>query len=136
MSIYKLYAAGSGGSEDGIASLDIQADGTIQAINIDARADFDADLEYCAVELSFLGTNTITISDSRGSLLIAQGQLNLTTSGGNLGRISNTVSGLTIPVFQGERVYMHVVATAGVNSQVQGYLYVQDQIQAAIRRRR
>lgn len=136
MSVYKLYAAGTGGAEDAAASLDVQFNGAIEGCLISAIADLDADQEQLQVEASFLSTSTFTANDARGSIAMAQAQLNLTTSGGSPGQLNVAMTGMNIPVSAGERLYLHLLATAGTTSKVHVYLYVRDRASPALRRRR
>ena len=136
MSIYKLYGTSTGGSENGIGALDIVADGTIRAVSIDYRADLDADDEFIEVEISFGSSNTVQVNDTRQSIFSARKQTALLTSGVYDGQISGAVSGLNIPVIQGERVFLHVNATAGVLGRGGGYMYVEDSLDTRLRRRR
>lgn len=133
MSVYKLYGAGSGGTENSIASLDVQFDGTIVAIHGSMQMDLDADGEAVNYEVSFLSSNTVAVNDSRGSLMIMNG---ITSAATGLGSRQSSVSGLSIPVAAGERIHMHVTSTAGVGSTAHFYLYVNDDAPAALRRRR
>ena len=135
MSVYKLYSAGSGGTQDNLASIDIQFDGVITAIVGTAYGDFDAADENLRVEVSFLSTNTVISNDSRGSLFTMQSALGIVTSGSHPG-MQNSVSGINVDVTAGERVHLHIVSTSGVVSQATVYLYVTDGSPAALRRRR
>lgn len=135
MSVYKLYAAGSGGTENNAASLDVQFEGKITAILMSSYGDFDAADESLSVEVSFLSTATFTSNDARGSLAMNTMSTGVVTSGANNGgRIA--VSGINIPVNAGERLHLHISSTAGVVSQNQAYIYVDDGSDPNLRRRR
>lgn len=136
MSVYKLQGTGSGGVENSLASLDIQFDGVITALHASMVADFDADLESCHAEASFLSTNTISSNDARGSLIIVAGTNAQAAAGATVVAVNSGVGPVDIPVTAGERVHMHLSATAGVASTVHIYLYVTDGAPAALRRRR
>lgn len=136
MSVYKLYGAGSGGVENALAQIDIQFDGEIEALALDAFADMDADGEFFSCEVSFLSTNTITVNDARGSLLSGRTQMHISTSGISNGQVNHSVGGLSIPVSAGERVFLHLSASAGLASQANAYVYVRDRVRPGLRRRR
>lgn len=136
MSVYKLQAAGSGGTENSLASLDVQFDGDIVGMFGTMMADLDADAELIQAELSFMSSNTVGSNDARGSLLLLQGRMSLTTSGVALLAVNDGISGLAIPVAAGERLHLHVVSTAGVSSAVTFYVYVADGAPSDLRRRR
>lgn len=137
MSVYKLRGAGTGGTQDGIASLDVQFDGLITGIAGSLAAELNAASEICQAEASFLSQNTITINDARGSLFLLAQQLVLFTaaSAAPVG-VHNAVGGIKVPVSAGERIFMHMVATAGVVSIAQIYLFVEDGAAISLRRRR
>lgn len=136
MSVYKLYGAGTGGTQNSLASLDIQFDGTVTAIHGSLAADMDADSESVTAEASFLSVNTSGVNDARGSLITLAAQMSLTTSGVAVTAINSGVSNLSIPVSAGERVHLHLTGAAGVTSLVSVYLYVDDGAPAQLRRRR
>ncbi len=133
MSIYKLYGAGTGGTENSIANLDVQFDGTIVAFHVTAMGDLDADAENFNIEVSFLSTNTISSNDARGSIVVLNAQTSNTV---NTVSQQSSVSGVSIPVIAGERIHLHISATAGVTTAVHCYLYVTDGQPPEVRRRR
>lgn len=135
MSVYKLFGDVTGGSQDDAASVDVQADGNINAIHGTLYGDLDADGESIVAELSFLSTNTFLVNDARGSLFTLGGQMSLTTSGVAFTGLNDSISGIKIPVSQGERIHLHISSTAGVSGDCFMYLYVEDGIAAAQRRR-
>lgn len=136
MSVYKLFAGTTGGTESSLASVDIQFAGDIVAISVAATHDADADGEQHSVEVSFLSSATFAVNDARGSLLIAGSKMHLTTSGGVNTAYNHSANGLRVPVNQGERVHVHCSSTAGVVGQFHVYLYVNDAADEQLRRRR
>jgi len=134
MSIYKLYASVAA-TADGIASLDIQFDGVITAIDWTVTGDLDADLEAYIAEVSFLSTNTLSANDSRGSLSQV-GERAAGTPGFVVSRSQKTVSGLRVPVSAGERMYMHASLTGSGSMDATCYLHVEDTSDPRLRRRR
>lgn len=136
MSIYKLFGAGSGGTENDLASLDIQFTGIIYAVSGVLVADADADLDTVQAEISFLSVNTISTNDARGSIFTLEFFSTLITSGHQRLPAVLALGGLEIPVTAGERVHMHVAATASTNSRFTAYMYVRDTASPDLRRRR
>ena len=67
MSIYKLQGTISGGTENSLAQLDVQFDGTIVAISASIHAELDADNDVGEAEVSFLSTNTLSSNSSAAS---------------------------------------------------------------------
>lgn len=137
MSVYKLAAVGSGGTEDGIAQLDIQFTGTITAILGTMAAGLAANGEKSAVEVSFISTNGLGTNDTRGSLFAMRQELLVGASGAAFNTVNNAVGGLKIPVGAGERIWMHIDASASRSTNAEVYLYVDDgaNVQTPQRRR-
>ena len=125
MSVYKLYSASIG---DGAASLDIVADGVIQAVQWAISADLDADGETYSAEISFSSTNGLTTNDTKSSVSAVR-QLAADTGAAASNKLTGTNffcgPGLGIPVKAGERMYLH---TAGTAITCTAYLFVQDGI--------
>lgn len=136
MSIYKLYALFTGGTENAGASLDIQFDGFIEAMLLDVVAAIDAIDEDARTEVSFLSTNTIQSNDARGSLMTAMLNGQALTSGGFQNSAKVVVAPVRIPVSAGERLYCHAVSDASITMEVNSYLYVNDTSDPRLRRRR
>lgn len=136
MSTYKLFGAGTGGVENGVAQIDIQFDGTISSIHGSMISTVDADDEFASVEASFLATNTTAVNDARGSLITLQAQSSLVTSGFSINGVNSGVGPVDIPVNAGERIFLHINSSAGVVTSAQIYLYVLDGAPTSQRRRR
>ena len=127
MSVYKLAATGSGGTENGIAQLDVQFDGIITAIHGTAAHNANADTEVGDLEVSFISVNTIGQNDTRGSLFAMRSRYSLLTAvGTELVQQTAAVGGLAIAVSAGERLWMHYVASATVVINADVYIYVED----------
>jgi len=133
MSVYKLQNAFVA-TADSAASLDIQFDGIITALQWAIRSDMDADGEAWDAEVSFLSTRTIDSNDSRGSISQMSEMAAGTPGqsyGGNLG-----LSGLRIPVSAGERIHLHAQLNGTAIVNVTVYLHVEDTSDPRLRRRR
>jgi len=139
---YKMESTGTTGATDNsIVSVDIQDDGFIEAILADLSGNgMDALDDNCAMEVAFGSTNSFGNNDVRGSIVMLRMQLQFLTSGaGALGKTANLSFGKGIPVSAGERIHMHLLATAGVTARGICYLYVvtsRGVVRRATRRRR
>jgi len=137
MTIYKLFKNFSASLDSG-ASLDIQFNGFINAIVLSAQADMDADLEKYRIELSFLSSSTFNINDARGSLAIIGARASAAGTPASLSQygINIALSGLNIPVSQGERLYLHAVMTGTADLDATAFTYTTDRSNPTLRRRR
>jgi len=120
-----MYGAVTGGNQDAIASVDIPQDGVITGIDWDVRGDLDADGEEMECELSFIATNQITSNDVRGRISSASMEMSITTSGIGVFSIQKFVGPIDLPVAGGERLYIHVVSTAGVTGAVRVNIHLE-----------
>lgn len=135
MSVYKLTAANDG--TDGMASLDVIADGEITGMLVTAQpTGMDALGDYNRAEVSFSSSSSFTTNDVRASLIMAGVSQNFLTSGGGSPGYNSSVSGLTIKVNQGERIFLHGNISTGGGGQVTAYLYVNDGQESRPARRR
>ena len=114
--IIGMFAAGTGGTEDAAGQIDIPRDGFITGVDWDARALLDADDENFNVELSFIATNQLSTNDVRGRISSISLNMTITTSGVATPYTAKWVGPLDLVVAGGERVYLHVVSSAGVVS--------------------
>jgi len=119
-----MRAAGTGGTENALASIDIPFDGVITGVDWDCRADLDADTEQFNAELSFIATSQLALNDVRGRVSSVAAQISLTTSGAPVVSIAKWVGPMDLPVQGGERLYIHVVTTAGATSEVRCNVHV------------
>lgn len=137
MSVYKLAGTATGGTQDGLAQLDIQFDGIITGIFGSVRATIGANSEMAQSEVSFISTNTVAANDTRGSLFSLKVQVGLVTTGGQNTSQNAGIGGLAISVTAGERLWLHTVNTASKASVSDFYIYVEDgQALATANRRR
>lgn len=119
--IIHMVGAGTGGTENAVANVDIPEDGTIVGCEWGLSADLDGDGEYVTAELSFIATNQANTNDARGVISNATSQISLTTSGVAVTAV-NKFTPLSLYVAGGERLYLHIVAAAGVTSN--GYVNI------------
>ena len=123
--IIGMFAAGTGGTEESAAVIDIRQDGSLVGLDWDCYATLDATDESLAAELSFIATTQITTNDVRGRISSVSIINELLTSGQNSVSIQKFVPLLELQVFGGERLHIHLVATAGVTSSVRINLHFQ-----------
>lgn len=137
MSIYQLYGTATSAT-DAVASLDVQFDGHIIAWSLSVNGSgVNAADEAVACEVSFLSTNMFNSNDARGVIASTQFRYGFTTSGAANASENTTLSGLTIPVVAGERIYLHIPdCSSTVTARCRAILYVADQADSNLRRRR
>jgi len=133
--VIHMFGNGSGGVESAIANVDIPQDGEIVGIEWAINADLDADAEVINAEISFIATYQTGTNDSRGIISGAAARISLTTSGVAVVSI-NKYTPVNISVAGGERLYMNLSSTAGVNSSVSANVYFQPSRQIRRRSRR
>jgi len=122
--IIGIYAQITGGTQDARAQVDIPQDGVLLGIDWDASWYFDAE-EKAEAELSFIATNQLTTNDVRGRLSsISAHSAEVTAVGEVPITVQKWLGGIEVVVAGGERLYIHSVATSGVNGIVRCNLYV------------
>ena len=126
MSIYKLSGTGTGGTEDALAQLDVQFDGIITAVTGHIRSTMTGAGQFATAEISFLSNNTVGTNDTRGSIFSVSTSVTGTTSGFFQGTQHNNAAGLAVRLNAGERIWLHFSASAGLASEGQIYVYVED----------
>jgi len=119
-----MFGAIIGGTQDSIAMIDIPQDGFIIGIDWDLNCDLDADLETVFAELSFIATNQQNTNDVRGRLSsISARSAVLTAVGVSNVSIQKWLGSFDLAVSGGERLFLHVVSTAGIGGEVRCNLY-------------
>jgi len=124
-SVITIQATGAGGSEDALASIDIPQDGAIVGIQWAAYADFDADAEAFQAQVGF-GSDFNNSNDSRNiiSSLALRASIPVSASGMLLVGENVYFPLPLMPVGAGERIFLHLLATAGVTSVVVVHLHL------------
>ncbi len=136
MSVYKLAATGAGGTENGIAQLDVQFDGMITAIAGSVDIDASANGDNAVYECSFISVNTVGTNDTRGTLFSLRQKVIIGAAGETVSAANSAVGGLAIVVNAGERLWLHAVVTAAKVSKAEFYIYVEDGQGAPVPQRR
>lgn len=111
-----MYAAGTGGTEDSAATIDIPQDGVITGVQVAHYAALDADGDVSSIELSFIGSNQKSVNDTRSILALSRIRGVGTAASGAHTPAANFFVPLDIDVSGGERLHLHIDATAGVTS--------------------
>ena len=136
LTMIQVYAAGTGGTENAAAVVDIPQDGLIRGVEWSVEADLDADQELLSGELSFIATNTLASNDARGMISTFRARLNLTSSGGSLAAINKFTPIMDLEVSGGERIYLHLNTAAGVTSTVNAIIQLETAVTITRRSRR
>lgn len=113
-----MYATGTGGIENASAQIDIPQDGFILGVDWDGYALLNASDEMIIAEFSFIATHQTTSNDVRGRISSISAAMHLLTSGSNVNDLQKYVDLKELAVSGGERVYIHLNATAGVVSSI------------------
>lgn len=119
-----MLGLGTGGTQDAIAMIDIPQDGFIIGIDWDCNAVLDAEENYAA-ELSFIATAQLLQNDVRGRISSISGQgVEITAVGHTFTSMQKWLGSFDISVSGGERLFLHVIATAGVTSITRCNLFI------------
>jgi len=122
--IIGMFAQVTGGTQDARAQIDIPQDGVILGIDWDASWYFDAE-EKAEIELSFIASNQLDTNDVRGRLSsVSAHSAVISAVGAAPISVQKWLAGIEIVVAGGERLYLHSVATSGVNGEVRCNIYV------------
>ena len=115
LEIIGMYGTIGGGTENALAQVDVPQDGVLRGIDWDCSANLDADSEGCDIELSFIATNQLSSNDTRGRISsVGVVAVVLTAVGVDSVSMQKWIGGMELALAGGERLYLHVVSTAGV----------------------
>lgn len=136
MSIYQLYA-NTGVSTPAAASIDVQFDGIIVAYHMWIEGQgMNTDADMISGELSFLSSNMMQSNDARGVIGSIRDRLSVGAAGAFKTGTQVSLAGIAIAVQAGERIYIHTEVSAGNSVMVSARLYIEDQSDPGLRRRR
>jgi len=137
LTLLQLAGAGTGGTQDALGSLDVPEDGRIVACDWAGYATFDATAENITAEVSFIATNTIATNDARGMISQVRSRFNnISTTGGGVSDMTKFVTFQDLDVSGGERLYLHLIAAAGLVSSVTCIIHLLTRRDTARRSRR
>jgi len=131
----KMYAAGTGGTQDGIASIDVPLSGNLISVWWAVNWSGSADADVFRAQVSFGTAGNFATNDSRQVISEVRQECQLVTSG-ELANAINVAHPINLPVNQGERVYMHLLVTTSIASQVAAILNFDFDIDRPLARRR
>ena len=135
-SIIKMYAAGTGGSQDAVASIDIPMQGRLIGVQWAFAAELDADQDSANAQLSFRSQGGFATNDDRGVISEVAQEHQLVTSGGIVTGVNMYAPLPDLPVGHGERLYLHLNVTASTPSIVICLLHFDFDIDKVSSRRR
>jgi len=113
-----IYGLIAGGTENGVAQVDIPQDGFILGIDWDANVFLNAAAEFFKAELSFIATNQLQTNDVRGRISSISASMHLLTSGVGVISVQKYVDIKELNVSGGERLFLHFDATASLGGDV------------------
>lgn len=111
----QMRAATAGGNENGIASIDVPANGNLVGVTWNVNVDFDTDNDTFQAQLSFGSTGSI-VNDSRQVISNCASGISMPTSAGFVRGDINYHDPVDIPVNMGERLFIHGMCSASVVS--------------------
>jgi len=120
-----MFAAGTGGTQDAQAQVDIPQDGFLLGVDWDMNAEFDANGEFLDVELSFIATNQLLTNDVRGRLSSVSAFYRGVDPSDVVVSVQKYVDWKEISVSGGERLYLHLLGAAGVLSKTRCNLHLE-----------
>lgn len=123
--VIHMVGIGSGGTENGLSTIDVPFDGSISSVNWSLNAALDATGEDITAELSYIATNQIQTNDARGVICTITAKQEVITQGGGNTGVNHQVFFRDLRVFAGERLHMNVIADAGVASQILAEIHLE-----------
>lgn len=108
-----MTAAFTGGQQNALAQIDCPLSGNITGVAWVLSADVDADQDFATAEVSF-GSVYVLANDSRQVISIAGVGASQVTAASVVRIDTNYYDAMSLPVSAGERIYLHVNATASL----------------------
>lgn len=135
LEIMQMWGLVAGGSQNGLAALDIPANGVLWGIDWAMSALFNADAEELYAEVSFVATAQATSNDVRGIISAIRQQIHLLTSGVSAMGVNKYVALPTgLNVAGGERLFLNVFSTTGLAGDVNVYVQYEPSARGPARR--
>lgn len=135
-SVIKMFAAGSGGTQNGAAQIDVPMPGSLIGVQWAVISDLDADAEFFQAQIAFRSTGAFSTNDDRGVITEMMIQASLTTSGVWPNHVDFYTALPDLPIGMGERLFLNLSSSAGVISQVAALLHFSFDIDKVASRRR
>lgn len=116
--VLTMYAAGTGGTQDALAQVDVPKDGSLVGIEWSGWGKIDGDTEVGEAQVSFGSTGAFASNDARQIISqVSFGLISTISAVGVVVEVFNHYSPLPdINVNAGERIFLHQLASAGVTS--------------------
>lgn len=108
---YKLYAATTTAT-NAAASFIVQRDGFIHGFHGSMVIDATADNHYCYAEVSNQSVSQATTNDTLGPMFELREYHNVGAAGVVASGQNSGISGLSIPVKAGDRIYLNILSSA------------------------
>jgi hypothetical protein len=109
-----MRAASAGGTESGLAQIDVPMNGNLLSVTWNCSAQLDTTGDRGYFQLSF-GTAAVDVNDSRQIISqVSLGGLVFATAVGAVLAVANYHDSMEIPVGMGERIFLHGVNDAAV----------------------
>lgn len=124
--IYRLYGSVSS-TTAGVAQLDIQKAGVIEAVFMDLdTTGADALNDGGVGEVSFSSSSMYNTNDVKSVLATLSVRQGFLTSGGSMTGKTIFMSGLEVPVGAGERIWMHITVSGTTTVICAAQIFVND----------
>lgn len=109
-----MYGSITGGTHQALATIDVPKAGRLLAVEWSINGDLDTDLDNITAQLSFGSSAAFTTNDTRQVISIfTLGAVSILSAvGASLGTGNGFTPLPEIPVGAGERLYLHVTASA------------------------
>lgn len=135
LDIIQMWAAVTGGIQNGAAVIDVPANGALWGIDWAVATLLNAVGETFYAELSFVATGQAQTNDVRGLISAVRSRMHLLTSGVGVMGINKYV-GLSggLKVQGGERLFVNMDSTIGLAGDVNLYLHFDPTAGAPARR--
>jgi hypothetical protein len=133
--VIKMYAAGTGGAQDAVASIDVPMPGHMIGVDWSFYASLATDF-VLAAQLSFRGSGAFVTNDDRGIVTEIRNALEITTTGSLQAAWNRYVPIPDIPVMGGERLFLHLTGTAAVASVIVALIHFDFDLDKVSMRRR
>jgi hypothetical protein len=133
--VIKMYAAGTGGTQDALATIDVPMPGHVVGLDWAVYASLATDFLLTA-QLSFRSASAFATNDDRGIISEIKVGLEITTTG-SVAPVWNKYLELPdLAIMGGERLYLHLKATASTVSEIVALIHFDFDLDKISTRRR
>ncbi len=133
-SLIEMSGTFAGGTESNVASIDIAQSGFLLGVQWACTPLLDAAAELFEAQVSF-GSQASGTNDARQVISAVRATLGLGAAGAYVVAINLFVPLPEVPLFPGERIYLHGISTAGVTGIIRCFLHLSfDEPSSRVRR--